>query len=181
MAHAGDDTGEEIQREKQVGLAVERTMDRIHLLGHPLLHHHRRGAQPALLPLPDAETLRHRGLPQEAHLHHHGHHHDHLRHHPGTDHPDRHRAELPLPLHGLDAARRVCLAAGRDPDIAAAARKGRPDRQCLPYLRTPDRHRVHRDRLPYHPDTQRAGKPHSTADTAAVRPVAVVRHPKAQQ
>jgi len=59
-------------------------------------------------------------------------------------------------------------------------REERPVGQCHPHLRPADRRGLHRHRLPYHPHPQRTGKPRATARAAALRPVAVARHPSSQ-
>ena len=49
------------------------------------------------------------------------------------------------------------MAAGRDPDITADASEGRPDKECIPYIRTTDSSGIRGYRMPNNTDSKRAG------------------------
>ena len=49
------------------------------------------------------------------------------------------------------------MAAGCGTDIAAAARKRRPDKECIPYIRTTDSSGIRGYRMPNNTDSKRAG------------------------
>ena len=148
------------------------------------VRHHRRlradshRTQPARVPIPDAQTVPDGGVPQEAHLHHSGHYHHYLCAHHGN--PAGY-AGAELLHHGQRPADRVCVAAGRHPDFAAAARGRRPDQECLLHLRAAGVHRVYRHLVPHHPHTQPAGEPHLPARAAGLHRLAMGGHPPTQQ
>ena len=137
----------------------------------PHLLHRSQSDEPPLLQAAAAQAVQDRGVQEEAARDHYGYDDHHLRPHSGTADG---QVDTELRADGLVAARRVCLAAGRDLHLAAAAREGRPDQERLLYLRPPRRHRIHRHRVPHHPHTRRGGQHLPAADTTAMHYLAMV-------
>ena len=84
-----------------------------------------------------------------------------------------------LPCDGVDAAGGVCVAAGRDPHLAAAARRWRSGAQCIPCLFATDRHQLHRHRVPHRAGAERTGEHAPAPYPTLLCTVAVERHPTA--
>ena len=144
---------------------------------HHLLRHHCLSAQLCRHPIHRAQALPHRGIHEEACLHHHGHHDSNLRHHPGY-YAGHRRAELLY--HGRQSAGDLCMAIRGYPLLAAIARQGRPDQECLPHLHPTDSSRIPGHCVRHHPDSQRACQHHVSTGAAGLRPVAVERHRPSQ-
>ena len=74
---------------------------------------------------------------------------------------------------GKPVAGGVCLADWSHPGFHPAACGQRQDQEHLPHLFSTDADRLHRHRIPYHPDTKRFGKPNLPSYPSILFPVAV--------
>ena len=170
--------GEEVRSLRQRELRLEQPVDSGHVHRHWRLRTRSHPVEPVVLPPVAAQTLRHARIPQETACDHYGDDHRDFCADTGTVR-EQHGAELPCD--GIDAAGGVCVAAGRDSHLAAAARRRRPDTQRVPRLLAADHHRLHRHRVPHRAGAQRVGEHAPAPYPTLLCAVAVERYPSSQQ